>query len=89
MNGPFTLFRNAIKKESWNQMVISVRTKLGKLEKRDVKSQKYQTSVPGAPDGEYVIIEFSTVFEKKKAAIETVTMMLDQDRWRVSGYFIK
>ena len=85
-----TLFKDAIKKEPWNQMAVAVRTPLGKLEKRDVKSQKYQTSVPGAPDGEYVIIQFSTVFENKKEVIETVTMILDQDRgWRVSGYFIQ
>ena len=85
-----TFFKNAVKKEQWEQMATAVRTPLGNLEKRDVKSQKYQTSVPGAPDGEYVIIQFNTVFENKKESIETVTMMMDKDRgWRVSGYFVK
>jgi hypothetical protein len=47
-------------------------------------------SLPGAPDGEYVVIQFATSFENKKSAIETVTPMLDSDgEWRVSGYFIK
>jgi len=46
--------------------------------------------VPGAPDGEYVVIRFSTSFEKKQSAIESITPMLDSDGvWRVSGYFIK
>ncbi len=48
------------------------------------------TSLPGAPDGEYVVISYETSFTNKKSAIETVTPMLDKDgKWRVSGYFIK
>lgn len=48
------------------------------------------TSLPGAPDGKYVVIQYDTSFENKKAAVETVTPMLDKDgKWRVSGYYIK
>ncbi len=44
----------------------------------------------GAPDGEYVVIQFETSFEHKRSAIETVTPMMDRDgKWRVSGYYIK
>ena len=33
---------------------------------------------------------YASSFEHKKAAVETVTPMLDKDgHWRVSGYFIK
>ncbi|MEI7851147.1 MAG: DUF4019 domain-containing protein [Kiritimatiellales bacterium] len=85
-----TYFKNAVRKEQWEQMAAAVRAPLGSVEKREVKSQSYKTSLPGAPDGEYVIVQFNTVFENKKAAVETVTMMLNQDRgWRVSGYFVK
>lgn len=36
------------------------------------------------------MIQFKTVFENKKAAIETVTPKLDSDgNWRVSGYYIR
>ena len=46
--------------------------------------------MPGAPDGEYVVIQFETSFENKKHAIETVTPMMDKDgTWRVSGYYIR
>jgi hypothetical protein len=45
--------------------------------------------LPGVPDGEYVVIQFSTVLEKKAAATETVTPMKGPDgHWRVSGYYI-
>ena len=37
----------------------------------------------------HVIIQFDTTFEKK-AAVETVTPMLESDgAWRVCGYYVK
>jgi hypothetical protein len=84
------LFKNAIGKEQWNQSLNAVRKPLGKVMKRTVKSKQYTTSLPGAPDGEYVVIQYETSFENKKSSIETVTPMLDKDgKWRVSGYYIK
>ena len=84
------LFRNAVTQEQWAQSLKTVRKPLGKLLSRKIKSKTYKTSLPGAPDGEYVIIEFATSFERKKAAVETVTPMRDKDgKWRVSGYYIK
>ena len=83
-------FRNAVKQDQWEQAVQAVRKPLGKLVSRKVKSTSYKTSLPGAPDGQYVVIEFEASFENKKSAIETVTPMMDNDgKWRVSGYFIK
>jgi hypothetical protein len=84
------LFKNAVSKEQWNQSLNAVRKSLGKVIKRDVKSKQYMTSLAGAPDGEYVVIQYETSFENKKSSIETVTPMLDKDgKWRISGYYIK
>jgi hypothetical protein len=67
-----------------------VRSPLGKLVSRKVKSREYVEKVPGGPDGKYVVIQFDTVFQNKATAVETVTPMLDPDgAWRVSGYFIR
>jgi hypothetical protein len=83
-------FKNAITKEQWQQSMRSFRKPLGRLISRKVQSTAYQTSLPGAPDGKYVVITFETAFENKKSAVETVTPMLEKDgTWRVSGYFIK
>jgi hypothetical protein len=83
-------FRNAISKDKWEQAVKAVRVPLGAQMSRVVKSKQYTTSVPGAPDGQYVVIQFTTSFKNKVTATETVTPMLDKDgSWRVSGYFIK
>ena len=82
--------KNAVSQEQWAQSIKAVRDPLGALVSREVMSAKYTTTVPGGPDGEYVIVQFSSSFTNKKSAIETVTPMMDKDgTWRVSGYFIK
>ena len=83
-------FKNSIIREQWEQSLRAVRTPLGNLLSRVPQSQTYKTSLPGAPDGQYVVIQFQASFENKKLAIETVTPTLDNDgNWRVSGYYIK
>jgi hypothetical protein len=83
-------FKQAVTQDQWEQAVQAVREPLGKLISRKVKSAIYRTSLPGAPDGHYVVIQFSTSFENKKSGIETVTPRMDRDgMWRVSGYYIK
>lgn len=88
-NSAATMFRNRITTEDWEEAVSSVREPLGKLISRKLRSARYTTSLPGAPDGDYVVLHFDTVFENKAAAIETVTPALDEGEWRVSGYYIQ
>jgi Protein of unknown function (DUF4019) len=84
------LFRNAVQPQQWEQSIKAVRKPLGKLVSRKVKSKTHRSSLPGAPDGEYVVIQFDTSFENKKVSVETITPMMDKDGiWRVSGYYIK
>jgi uncharacterized membrane protein len=84
------IFKNAATKEQWENMAKTVRQPLGKVVSRQVMSKIPTRTVPGGPDGEYVIIQFKTSFENKADAIETVTPMLDEDVvWRVTGYYIK
>ncbi len=89
-NQAAALFKNAVNEEKWSESLVMVRGMFGKALSRAVKSTKYATELPGAPDGEYVVIEYETEFEKKRNAVETVTPMKDPDgQWRVSGYFIR
>jgi len=84
------LFKGAVTREKWAEAAKGVREPLGKLVARRLSTAKYAESLPGAPDGKYVIIQYDTSFESKKSAVETVTPMLDPDgAWRVSGYFVK
>jgi hypothetical protein len=82
--------KNAVTREDFGKSLTAARKPLGKVKSRELKSKQYATSLPGAPDGEYVVIQFKTAFENKKSGIETITPMLDkEEKWRVSGYFIK
>jgi len=67
-----------------------VRKPISKLVSRKIKRKTYTTSLPSAPDGEYVVIQFETSSEDEKSAVEKVIPMLDKcGNWRVSGYYIK
>jgi hypothetical protein len=84
------LFKGVVKQADWERMAGGVRTPLGKLVSRKLKSREYTETMPGAPDGKYVVIQYDTVFENKASAVETVIPMADpDDAWRVSGYFIR
>ena len=85
-----SIFQKLVAKEQWVKLASGGRGALGKLVSRKFKDAKFTHTMPGAPDGQYVVIQYETVFEKKASAIETVTPMLDQDgQWKVSGYFIR
>jgi hypothetical protein len=85
-----SIFKTAITNEDWVQKVRAARGPLGKVTSRKLKRAQYKTSLPGAPDGKYVVIQYDTSFENKRSAVETIVPMLDKDgQWRVSGYFIR
>ncbi len=85
-----SLFQAAISSADWVRSLTAVRSPLGQLKSREVSSATFARTLPGAPDGEYVVFQFSTSFENKASAIETVTAMKEQDEtWRVAGYYIK
>lgn len=85
-----SVFQEAVAKAQWETAARSARGPLGALKERKTKSATFTRSLPGAPDGEYVVIQYDSRFENKAKAVETVTPMRDKDgRWKVSGYYIK
>jgi hypothetical protein len=85
-----SFFKQRVPEQVWEQQAAQVRGPLGNVVTRKVKHAVYTTSLPGVPDGQYVVIQYDTSFQNKKSAIETMTPMLDTDgQWRVSGYYIK
>lgn len=85
-----TIFKNAITTSQWEQSVSTVRKPFGKLVSRKVAKQGHYTSLPGAPDGNYYVIQYTSKFDNKAKAIETITTVKNEDGvWDVSGYFIK
>ena len=85
-----SFFRAAITSEDWVKALEGARASFGAVESRDIASAEYATTLPGAPDGEYVVFLFNASFENKASAVETVTAMKDLDgAWRVGGYYIR
>jgi serine/threonine protein kinase len=83
-------FQSAITAEKLVESLQQVRKPLGPLISRKVKSAQELMSLPGAPDGQYIVMQFETSFANKKSAIETVTFMQEKDgQWRAAGYYIK
>jgi hypothetical protein len=83
-------FQAAISKSGWSEALRQARQPFGALKSRKVLSSELKQSLLGAPDGEYVVIQYDTQFEHKAHAVETVVPMRDLDgNWKVSGYFVK
>ena len=83
-------FRKSISRTQWVARVGAVRDPLGALKTRRLLSAREAHSLPGAPDGDYVVITYASGFANKAEATETVTPVKETDgHWRVSGYFIK
>jgi hypothetical protein len=82
-------FRSRVPEKTWVSMVQGVRTPLGSLVSRSQPSVTFAKTLPGAPDGNYALMQFQTSFQQKASAVETLTMMADGEQWRVAGYFIK
>ncbi len=84
-----SLFKQQVSTDNWRQSISAARQPLGAMISRKLVSATYATSLPGAPDGEYVVLQYQTRFKFKKSAVETVTPMLDNKQWRVSGYYVR
>src|SRR5208282_1285411 len=82
-------FQGAAAEQQWVTLLEGIRKPLGKLVSRTAKSAEQRTIIPGAPDGEYVIMNFDTSFVGQKSATETVTFLLEKDeKWKAAGYYI-
>ncbi len=84
-----TLFRSQISADDWASAVVPVRKPLGAVLSRTLASATKATSLPGAPEGEYEILEFRTDFAARTGAIERVVLAREPTGWTVNGYFIR
>ena len=45
-------------------------------------------SLPGLPNGEYLVVKFQTEFMNKEAVVETLSLSKAADGWHPLGYLI-
>jgi Protein of unknown function (DUF4019) len=85
-----SFFRQHVSQSQWQTAAANARAPFGALKSRKLQSARFTRTVPGAPDGQYVIVTYASTFENKAGAVETLTPMADVDgAWRVSGYYIR
>ena len=77
-------------KDAFVETVGAARTPHGAMKSRTLARIEYTKALPGAPDGEYVLIEYKTAFENKEDGVETVITTVDWDGgWKVAGYDVR
>jgi hypothetical protein len=84
------VFRAAVTQAEWQASLLQARAPFGPVRGRKLLGATYRTSLPGAPPGEYVVLQYEAEVSGGRKVVETVTPMREQDgRWRVSGYYIR
>ncbi len=89
-NAASRMFKAGVTEEQWQSAMHRYRDPLGAVKSRKLSSAIPRKSLPGVPDGDYVVFRFASSFEHKQAATETVTEQMEKDgSWRIAGYFIQ
>ena len=71
------IFRNNVSIEDYEKMIEDSRAGLGKLTSRSLRSAHARRSLPNAPRGRYVVVEFDSAFENNKAGIDVSPAVRD------------
>jgi hypothetical protein len=83
------LIRAQVDRESFTSQIQKARAGTGALMGRYLMDVSYTTTVPGAPEGQYVVLHYQSSFANRQETIETLTLAFAKGYWRVSGYYIK
>lgn len=82
--------RGAVTEYAFIESLNRVRKPFGRVVSRRLKSAHQTRFLPGAPDDNYVVMQFETSFDRKGAATETVTFLQEEDgTWKAAGFYIK
>lgn len=81
-------FKSKVNTEQWISQIKTAHASLDSLRSRTLIEARYTTSLPNAPDGEYVLTQYRTQYGTKQT-VETITLKKDSSAWRVAGYFVK
>ncbi|MDT8757397.1 DUF4019 domain-containing protein [Sphingomonas psychrotolerans] len=84
-----TLFRSQISAAQWVATLQSVREPLGAVSSRSFQNVTKTKSLPGAPAGDYEVLQFQTNFAHRPDTVETIILAHESGGWRVAGYYIR
>ncbi|HSP30849.1 MAG TPA: DUF4019 domain-containing protein [Halomonas sp.] len=84
-----TLLQVPLSPNMLERTIGAARRDFGAVESRRRVGVIRETSMPGAPIGDYAVFTFQTRFENRPQITETITPHLEGDAWRVSGYYVQ
>lgn len=83
-------FRHAVSAEQWAGMLERARAPLGELKSRSLTQARHTRILPGAPEGDYVVIQYAAAYANRPGATETVVTAREADgSWKVVTYLIR
>ena len=85
-DGADASLRASVSRAKWIDGIRDLRKPYGRIKQRKTTQIARAHSLPGAPDGDYAIIQFDTEFANGRHASELVTWTLTNTSWRVAGY---
>ena len=84
------VFRNAVTSEQWAGMLAGARAPLGELKSRALANARYTRNLPGAPEADYVVIQYGSAFANRPGATETLVTAREADgSWKVVTYRVQ
>lgn len=83
------LMKDKVSEQDWVEKLTRARDLSGPLIERRQTDATYSTTAVDSPEGEYISLVFASSFQRAASVDEYVTVMLDDGRWRVAGYFIQ
>ena len=81
--------KGQIARDAFADSLHTVRTELGKVTARHPHAVTFTHKMPGAPDGDYVVLQYDTDFANGSALETVIPMRTPDGSWRVSGYFVQ
>lgn len=82
-------FQSHVAAGQWASMASSARQPLGAMTSRAFANVTRATSLPGAPAGDYEVVQFHTTFAGNREAVETITLAHVGSSWKTVGYYIR
>ena len=84
------ILQAAVTRASWIDIGKSVRAPLGEVKSRKQASAVFTRTLPGVPEGEYVVIQYASDFAGRAGVVETVVpMRLPDGSWKVTTYRLR
>jgi hypothetical protein len=80
----------SVTRAEWVTGMAELRKPFGKLVSRTSSRFARTHAIPNAPDGDYAIVEYQSVYALRKSTVEQLTWVLEADgNFRIAGYFIR